>query len=86
MATRTKTVRKRDIACIRVGFEEYLLDADKAMQVIKLMRESVSCRKDFDGRRVRFLAGRAPELELSMVDESQVVMPGSSPALEDLRY
>ncbi|MFD1557041.1 hypothetical protein ACFSHT_15680 [Paraburkholderia silviterrae] len=85
MVTRSKSPRSRDIACIRIGFEHYLLDADKAMQVLKLMRESVSCHRDYNGRRMRYVAGAAPELELSMIQASEVVMPGAQLALEDMR-
>ncbi|VVD28457.1 hypothetical protein [Paraburkholderia dioscoreae] len=85
MATRTKRPSSRDIACIRIGFEHYLLDADKAMQVLKLMRESISCNRDFKGRRMLYIAGAEPDLELSMVKASEVVVPGSQLALDDMR-
>lgn len=85
MATRAKTVRGRDIACLRIGFEHFLLDADKAMQVLKLMRESIACERHYGGRRLRYVAGCAPELELSVIQVSEVVMPGAQLALEDLR-
>ncbi|MBB2981797.1 hypothetical protein [Paraburkholderia tropica] len=85
MATRAKNRITRDAACIRIGFEHFLLDADKAMQVIKLMRESISCNRDYDGRRLRYVAGVEPELELSMVKPSDVVMPGAQLALDDMR-
>ncbi|MEX3967316.1 hypothetical protein AB4Y42_34665 [Paraburkholderia sp. EG286B] len=86
MATRSKRQLSRDIACIRIGFEHYLLDADKAMQVLKLMRESISCDRQFGGRRMRYVAGTAPELELSMIQASEVVMPSDQLVLEDMSW
>ncbi|MBB6320539.1 hypothetical protein [Paraburkholderia tropica] len=85
MATRAKNRITRNVACIRIGFEHFLLDADKAMQVIKLMRESISCNRDYAGRRLRYIAGAEPELELSMIKPSDVVMPGAQLALDDMR-
>ncbi|WP_321895969.1 hypothetical protein [Paraburkholderia heleia] len=86
MVTRAKTPRgPRDVACIRIGYEHYLLDADKAMQVLKPMRESISCNRDFNGRRMRYVAGSSPDLELSMVQASDVVMPSDQLALPDMR-
>ncbi|MEX3688882.1 hypothetical protein AB3X91_30745 [Paraburkholderia sp. BR14263] len=79
--TRTR-MHSRDIACIRIGFEEYLLDADKAMQVLKLFREAIRCQKDFNGRRFRYVTGNRPELEMTLVDPDHVVMPNDVPALE----
>lgn len=84
MATRAKSQPPRDVACIRIGYEHFLLDADKAMQVLKLMRASVSCNRDYAGRRLRYIAGAEPELELSMIKPSDVVMPGAQLALEDM--
>ncbi|MBN3851955.1 hypothetical protein G3N59_01055 [Paraburkholderia sp. Ac-20340] len=86
MATRAKTTRQRDVACIRIGFNSYLLDADKAMQVLKLMRESVECERDYANRKVRYVAGQSPDLELSMIQPSEVAMPQNSLALEDQRW
>ncbi|CAB3783040.1 hypothetical protein LMG28688_01566 [Paraburkholderia caffeinitolerans] len=85
MATRAKGPRSRDVACIRIGFEHYLLDADKAMQVLKLMRESIACERHYGGRSMRYIAGAAPELELSMIQASEVVMPSDQLALPDMR-
>lgn len=85
MATRKLPSQSRNTACIRIGYESYLLDADKAMQVLKLMRESVSCQRNFTGRRMCYVVGRSPELELSMIQASEVVMPRDAAAIEDMR-
>ncbi|CAB3764191.1 hypothetical protein [Paraburkholderia humisilvae] len=78
----TKLARKRDLACVRIGFEEYLLDADKAMQAIKLFRESVRCRRHFAGsHKCQYVVGEKPELELMLVDAEQVLMPRDLPAI-----
>lgn len=82
MATRKEMARGKDVACLRIGFEDYLLDADKAMQAMKLLREAIRCEKRFEGRRYRYMALSRPELEVTLVDPSHVLMPGQRPALE----
>ena len=85
MATRKSTPRARDVACLSIGFMDYLIDADDAMAVMKIFRKAVECKKDFNGRGYRYVAGRTPRLELSVVSASEVVMPSDTLALEDQR-
>ncbi|MBR8084712.1 hypothetical protein KDX23_18410 [Burkholderia vietnamiensis] len=85
MATKRNTIRSRDVACIRIGFQEYLMDADKAMQALKLFRDAIKCDKHYHDRGYRYIAQDRPELEMTMVDPDDVVMPSSNPALEDRR-
>jgi len=84
MATKRNTIRSRDVACIRIGFQ-YLMDADKAMQALKLFRDAIKCDKHYHDRGYRYIAQDRPELEMTMVDPDDVVMPSSNPALEDRR-
>lgn len=85
MATKRTNTRSRDIACIRIGYHEYLMDADKAMQALKLFRDAIKCERNYHDRGYRYIAQERPELEMTMVDPDDVVMPSSSPALEHRR-
>ncbi|MBR8151663.1 hypothetical protein [Burkholderia vietnamiensis] len=85
MVTRANAARKRDVACVRIGFESYLMDADKAMQAIKVFRDAIRCERDYAGHRVRYIAGERPEVEMAIVSADDVVMPTGMPALEDRR-
>lgn len=85
MATKRNAPPARDIACISIGFSDFLIDADSAMTVMKIFRKAVECRKDFNGHGYRYIAGHTPRLELSVVSASEVVMPSDAIALEDQR-
>lgn len=78
----TRQTKARDLACVRIGFNEYLMDADKAMQVLKLMRESVECEREFGARRRHYVPGQAPQLELTMVDPSEIYRRSTAPQIE----
>jgi hypothetical protein len=86
MATKKNTVR-RDVAYLRIGLEEYLLDTDKAMQAIKLFREAFKCRRYYvgNGNGFRYVAEGPPELEMTVVDPRHVDIPNGAPVLEDRR-
>lgn len=85
MATRKSAARPRDVACISIGYMDYLIDADDAMAVMRIFRKAVGCQKDFVGGGYRYIAGRTPHLELTVVSASEVVMPTNALALEDQR-
>jgi len=85
MATKKNAPRARDVACVSIGFSDYLIDADDAMQLMRIFRKAVECQKDFLGGSYRYIAGRTPRLEMAMVSASEVVMPTSAPAIEDQR-
>ncbi|WP_368610366.1 hypothetical protein [Paraburkholderia sp. BR14312] len=53
--------------------------------MLKLMRESISCNREYGGRRMRYVVGAAPELELKMIQASEVVMPSDQLALPEMR-
>ncbi len=86
MATR-KTTPRRDVACVTIGHIDYLLDVDKAIQVVKLFRDAVECRRylDHDRNRFRYIVSNRPELELTLIDAAQVDIPNGAPTLEDRR-
>lgn len=62
------------------------MDADKAMQALKLFRDAIQCDKRYQDRGYQYIAQGRPQLEVTLVDPDDVVMPSSNPALEDQRY
>ena len=75
----------RDVACLRIGFIDYLLEPDKAMQVLKLLRGSLECDRQFSNGGYRYRVKERPELELTIIDPSQIDMPVEQLQLEDRR-
>lgn len=82
--TRSRATKPVQMACLTIGYQDYLLPADKAMKVMTLMQGVVHCRMSFDHRPPLYLVGAQPvELELKLIQHSQVRMPSAEvhPAL-----
>lgn len=67
-----KTSRRKPLCCLRIGYTELLLDADKGAQVLKLLSDSVQCNAGYEGRGHVYVIENAPELELRMVNPDSV--------------
>ncbi|WP_231747212.1 hypothetical protein [Burkholderia sp. BDU5] len=61
------------------------MDADKAMQAIKVFRDAIRCERSYAGHRARYIAGERPDVAMEIVSTDDVVMPTAAPALEDRR-
>lgn len=59
--------KQKPICHLRIGFTDLLIDADKGLQVIKLLGESVECHPQFEGREISYLVREAPQLSLEMI-------------------
>ncbi|MCO8326831.1 hypothetical protein ABEG10_14005 [Burkholderia cenocepacia] len=67
------TRRLKPVAYVEIGFRGYLLDADKALQLMKVLGEAVSCEESYEGRRhVYYVAGNPPDLQMKMVNPDDV--------------
>ncbi|WP_375591739.1 hypothetical protein [Chitiniphilus eburneus] len=62
----------KPLACLTVGYERYLMDADKATQVMKILTESVTCEEQYAGGKYTFVMGDTPRLEMTIVRAGQV--------------
>lgn len=70
----SRTAKPVPMACITIGFEDYLMPADKAMKVAELMQSAFQCRKDFD-RSYRYTPGEQPRVEFTFVKPGEVRAP-----------
>jgi hypothetical protein len=76
-------VKTPDLCCVRIGYEEFLLPADKGLKLIALMQGALVCKHTYDSNhnRVYRVTGRA-ELHLETVAPDQVdasEMPSPAP-------
>lgn len=67
--------KKKPICHLRIGFTDLLIDADKGLQVIKLLGESTECEPQFDGREFSYQVREAPQLSLEIINANRVKAP-----------
>lgn len=63
------------MACLTIGYQDYLMPSDKAMKVAELMQHAVECRSNFEGTGYVYTAKDQPNVEFSLVRPNQVRMP-----------
>jgi len=71
------TARKTPVAmcCVTIGFNSYLLPADKGMKVFELMQHAVECEKGYGATNYTFAPGGPPNVECKVVRADQVRVP-----------
>ncbi len=67
------------MACLTIGYQDYLMPSDKAMKVAELMQHAVECRSNFEGTGYVYTAKDQPNVEFSLVRPNQVRMPQGEP-------
>lgn len=74
-----KTVQ---MACLTIGYTEYLLPAAKAMKVAELMQDAFECDHRYDERDfVYVVQPDQPRVAFALVRPNQVRMPQSDPTM-----
>lgn len=68
----SKPTRPVQMACLSIGFNDYLLPADKAMKVAELMQSSFSCDKRYADRGHQYTPREQPNISFEFVKASQV--------------
>lgn len=63
------------MACLTIGYRDYLMPSDKAMKVAELMQHAIECDSNFDGTSYVYTAGEQPNVEFSLVRPNQIRMP-----------
>ena len=72
-----KTVQ---MACLTIGFTQYLLPSAKAMKVAELMQDAFECEQDFTGHEMKYeVQPEQPRVAFALVRPSQVRMPHEEP-------
>lgn len=75
------------LACVRIGFEHYVMPADKALKVVELMQSAFTCQPEFmrSGQRYTTTAKEQPELQLEILQAGQLKHPlDVAPAFHEL--
>jgi hypothetical protein len=67
------------MACLTIGYQDYLMPSDKAMKVAELMQHAIECESNFEGTAYVYNAKDQPNVEFSLVRPSQVRMPQGEP-------
>lgn len=77
----SKTSKTVQMACLSIGYHEYLMPADKAMKVAELMQAAFNCRHDFDVKdgRVYRVEEEQPDVAFTLVRAGQLRMPAGEP-------
>lgn len=64
------------MACLTIGFAQYLLPSAKAMKVAELMQDAFECEQDFTGHELKYeVQPEQPRVAFALVRPSQVRMP-----------
>lgn len=69
MATTKKAVT---LCCVTVGYQSFLMPADKGLRVVELLQSAVECRERYDDREQFYDVEEQPRVILAMVKPSQV--------------
>lgn len=67
--------KQKPICHLRIGFTDLLIDADKGLQVIKLLGESTVCEPQFEGREYSYQVRETPQLSLEIINANRVKAP-----------
>lgn len=69
------SAKQKPICHLRIGFTDLLIDADKGLQVLKLLGESTECELQFEGRGYSYVVRDAPQLALEIINPDRVKAP-----------
>lgn len=72
------TTKKQGAAmcCVTIGYQDFLMPADKGMRVLEAMQHAIGCERNYD--RVdgeAFYASEAPSVKYALVRAEQIRMP-----------
>lgn len=73
------TTKPTPMACLTIGYRDYLMPSDKAMKVAELMQHAVECESNFEGTGYVYTAKDQPNVEFSLVRPNQVRIPQGEP-------
>jgi hypothetical protein len=73
------TAKPTPMACLTIGYSDYLMPSDKAMKVAELMQHAIECESSFEGTGYVYTAKETPNVEFSLVRPNQVRMPHGKP-------
>lgn len=68
------------MACLTIGYTNFLMPADKAMKVAELMQAAFECEKDFGDHDFLYHPKEQPRVEFTFVKPKQVRQPAAAAA------
>lgn len=60
------------MCCVTIGYEEYLLPADKGMKLVELLQSAFKTERKYGGGGYFYYLGDQPEVVLTLVKASQL--------------
>lgn len=60
------------MCCVSIGYHEYLLPADKGIELVKLLQSAFETDKKYGGNGYFYYVGDQPEVSLTLVKASQL--------------
>lgn len=75
MSARSVTTPAKQACVVTVGFQSYVLPANKGMELVALLQHAVTCEREFMGTRDIYTVGDQPRVDLSLVKPDQLVFP-----------
>lgn len=60
---------------VTIGYQDFLMPADKGMRVLEAMQHAIGCDRDYVGHDEQFIAKDQPRVEFSLVRADQIRMP-----------
>ena len=70
------TKRAVSMCCIRIGYQHYLMPADKGLKVIDLLQAAFECREEYGERNYLYYPQEGqPQVELKLVRQEQLRAP-----------
>lgn len=85
MKTTTDRSKPVQICCVSIGYDSFIMPADKGMKVVELLQSAFKCNKDYAERGYVYTVGSQPEVELALVRSDQVRAPAEQSSSAPLR-
>jgi hypothetical protein len=64
------------MCCVTIGYQHYLMPADKGMKVVELMQSAFECEQRYEDRGMQYQVGEPPQrVVFEMVRPGQIVQP-----------
>lgn len=79
----SRTAQPKQMACVSIGYYEYLVPLEAATKIIALMANSVGLEKDFDrasGAYCYTVKAEQPRIEMTIVRPDDLRFPNGQPA------
>lgn len=82
----TRATKPVPMACISIGFEDYLMPADKAMKVAELMQSAFQCHKGYESHGHIYTPGEQPRVEFAFVKPGELRKPQAGAGARQIGY